>query len=338
MTEIRNKGTDFVDRSQDAIRNRNRADDQVRDIIKSIHKDRAHAVELARVDPKTLGAATQSQLAQLIGRELKGQIPAQLAQQLAAGNVAVDILDQLMQRVANASSMNPEQRLGKATSPEAARDLATDRSVPQQALRWTQFVQKVLHVPGARVQDRAGSAAPKGEGTNLIEMLSQRGNLSAAGLRSPKLVERSLADLSPGQRATLMKASFGEKLAGELQRLGIKDPLHFVKAGALPESRADLASNLGLSRAHLLGLLMRAELLKIGQGRNGELGIRPEMLGPLKQAGIVMLGTLGILRSLSREELNYIYGTLRSASGGFAKARKSHGLSSRQLSASTDGV
>jgi hypothetical protein len=323
MAEIHNKGPQFVDRSQDAIRDRNRSDDQIRDLIKSIHKDRAHAVELARVDPKTLGAATQAQLAQLVGQQLKGQIPAQLAQQLAAGNVAVDVLDHLMQRLANASSMNPEQRLGKAASPEAARDQATDRSVPQQALRWTQFVQKVLHVPGGRVQDRAGSAAPKGEGTSLAEMLGQRGsNLNAAGLRSPKLVERSLTDLSPGQRAQLMRATFGEKLAGELSRLGIQDPLHFVKTGAAPEGRADLASTLGLSRAHLLGLLMRAELLKIGPGRNGELGIRPEMLGPLKQAGIVMLGTLGILRSLSREEMNYIYGKLRLASGGFAKTMR----------------
>ena len=323
MSEIRNKGSDFVDPSHDIARERARADDQIRDLIKSIQKDRTHAAELARVDPKTLGAATQAQLAQLIGQELKGQIPAQLAQQLAAGNVAVDVLDRLMQRLANASSTDPNQRLGKATSLEAARDLATDRSVPQQALRWTQFVQKVLHVPGSRVQDRAGSAAPKGEGTTLLETLGQRGGLvSAAGLRSPKLVETSIADLSPGQRAQLMRSTFGEKLAGELGRLGIRDPLHFVKSGVLPEHRADLAQALGLSRAHLLGLLMRAELLKIGPGRNGELGIRPEFLGPLKQAGLVMLGTLGILRSLTREELSHIYGKLRTASGGFARTMK----------------
>lgn len=323
MSQIRDKSPELNDRLHDALRDRARGDDLVRDVIKSIQKDRANAVELSRVDPRQVGPAVQQQLAQLVGEQLKGQIPAQLAQQLAAGNVALDKLDLLMQRLANASSTDAQARVGRAATAEAARDAATDRSVPQQALRWTQFVQKVQHVPGARVQDRAGSAAPKGEGSTLIERQAQRGGLiSAAGLRSPKLVERGLADLSPTQRAALMKAAFGEKLAGELTRLGIQDPLHFVKAGAMPEGRAEMAQATNLSRGHLLGLLMRAELLKIGPGRTGELGIRPDMLGPLKHAGIAMLGTLGLVRTLSREELTYLYGRLRAASGGFARAMK----------------
>ncbi|MBI5507336.1 MAG: hypothetical protein HY903_01160 [Deltaproteobacteria bacterium] len=321
MAQIRDKG--LGEQAHDVYRDRARADNQILDLIKSIQKDRARAVELSRVDIRQAAPDTQQHLALLIGQQLKGQIPAQLAKQLAAGNVATDVLDQLMQRLANSSSADPNVRLGRATTPEAARELATDRSVPQQALRWTQFVQKVLHVPGGTVQGRAGTATPKGETAKLLEMLGQKGGMvTAAGLRSPKLVERGLADLSPGQRALLMKATFGEKLAGELNRLGVQDPLGFVKAGALPEGRAELAGALNLSRAHLLGLLMRAELLKVGPGRNGELGINPELLAPLRHAGLVMLGTLGILRSLSREELAYIYGKLRTASGGFAKAVK----------------
>src|SRR5207247_3725204 len=100
----------------------------------------------------------------------------------------------------------------------------------------------------------------------------------------------------------------------------VHHPLQFGRAGSLPEARAELAMALNMPRARLLGLLMQAELLKIGAGRNGELGLRPELLGPLRDAGIAMLGTLAALRGLSRQELTYVYNLLRAASGGMGRA------------------
>jgi hypothetical protein len=67
---------------------------------------------------------------------------------------------------------------------------------------------------------------------------------------------------------------------------------------------------------------MRAELLKIGPGRNGELPVRPEFLVGLQQAGISMLGTLAALRGLSFDELKRIYNKLRNDAGGFANVMK----------------
>lgn len=321
MTGISDPRVDLLDRSQEALQDRQRSDDQVRDVIKAVAKDRGRAVELAKVDIKGLDISTQSMLAKMLGQQLRGQIPAALAKSLMTGNVGLDVLDQLAQRLANASSQDPNARFGRAQSPELARQQATDKSVPQQALRWTQFVQKAQHIPGARVQGRAGVASPKGEGTTLLELLGSvmRGD-GGPGLRSPKLIARGMADLSPTERSLLMKATFGEKLADELQRLGITDPLQFVRAGTIPPERADLASALKIPRARLLGLLMRAELLKIGMGRNGELGVRPDMLGPMRHAGIAMLGTLACLRGLSREEMAYIFKLLRQAAGGFRRA------------------
>jgi hypothetical protein len=312
--------TDLHTRGPSAART---AEDQLSDLLKDLAKDRARVAEFARLDVKALDEGAKANLMRMLATEMRGQLPQQLAQSLVAGNASVDLLEQLLGRFANAHSGNLDSRFSRATSPEAARELASDKSVPQQALRWTQFVQKVLHVPGGRVQDRAGVASPRGEGTALLELLGQAGkSRGGPSLRAPKLVERGIQDLSPGQRAFLMRATFGDKLADELLRLGVKDPLQFVKAGAMPEGRARLADDLGMPRARLLGLLLRAELLKIGPGRSGELGLRPDLLGPLRGAGIAMLGSLAIVKALSREELAYVYLLLRKGSGGFAKAVK----------------
>ncbi|MEO1174085.1 MAG: hypothetical protein AAFX94_18860, partial [Myxococcota bacterium] len=72
----------------------------------------------------------------------------------------------------------------------------------------------------------------------------------------------------------------------------------------------------------LLAFLMRAELLKIGPGNNGELGMRPEFLAALKDSGIAMLGTLAALRMLNHEELNFIYQQLRAGLGAFSMNAK----------------
>ncbi|MBI3179537.1 MAG: hypothetical protein HYZ27_07730, partial [Deltaproteobacteria bacterium] len=312
---------DLLDRAHDTTRERGRADDQVRDLVKSVQKDRARAVDLARVDLRGLDTATQQLVGRMIAEQLRGQIPAALAKSLLAGNVAVDLLEKLAQRLANSASQEPASRFGRAQSPELARDLASDRSVPQQALRWTQFVQKAQHIPRAEVQQRSGVASPKGEGTFLAELLGGKGGAGGPGLRTPKLVERAMTDLSPAQRQLLMRATFGEALARELTRLGIGDPLQFVRAGSMPEARAELAHELGMPRARLLGLLMQAELLRIGPGKSGELALHPELLGALRHAGIAMLGTLAALRGLTRQDLKYVYNLMRAASGGLSRVK-----------------
>lgn len=316
MAEIRDRPSDLGEARRDAQQARQRADDQVRELVKHAQRDRARAVDLARVDIRQVESSTRDAIAKLLSEMMRGQVPGEVAKALANGTASAGLLGQLLKRLADTT----ENRMGRATSAEAARDMATDKSAPQQALRWTQFVQKVLHVPGAKVQGREGSAAPKGEGTTLLEMLGGRAGMRGPGLRNPQLVERQLGDLSPRQRALLMRATFGERLSLALEELGIRDPLALVRSGALPGDRDDLARALGLSRGKLLAILMRAELLKIGPGQNGELGIRPDMLGPLGQAGIAMLGTLAALRGLSQEELGYIYWLLRKATGGFQRA------------------
>ena len=318
MAEIRDRPSDIADSSREVHRSRQQADDQVRELVKAAQRDRARAVDLARVDIRQVETSTRDSIAKLLADMMRGQIPGEMTKALVSGGASANLLEQLLKRLGDTST----NRMGKVANADTARDMATDKSTPQQALRWTQFVQKVLHVPGAEVRGRAGSAAPKGEGTTLLEMLAGRAGVQGPGLRNPQLVERQLTDLSPRQRALLMRATFGEKLATALEELGIHDPLAFVRSGALPADREGLANALGMARGKLLVLLMRAELLKIGPGQNGELGIRPDMLGPLGQAGIAMLGTLASLRGLSQEELAYVYWLMRKATAGFERALK----------------
>jgi hypothetical protein len=297
------------------------ADERVQDLIKDIGKDGNRTAELARVDVRELSTDTQQQLAQLLARELKGQLPGHLRTALLSGQAGTDLLQNLSDRLANTAG--DRQRYGEASTPESARAQASDTSVPQQALRWTQFVQRSQHVPGAQLHDRAGSAAPKGEGTTLIELIAGRApSFGGPGLRSPKLVERGLENLSPQQRDLLLRACVGEQLSGRLRELGIQDPIMLVKAGALPEGRAQLAEALGMGRGELLTLLFRTELLKIGPGKNGELGMRPDLLGPLKDAGIAMLGTLAAMRGLQATEMSLVYTLLRRKAAGFKKTMK----------------
>jgi hypothetical protein len=320
MTEIRDRG---VPGDLQHLRPGTRTpDDELRELLKEMARDKRRAAQLVQVEVKALGAEARQQLGQVLARELAGQLPAALAQAVAQAQVGPEVLTALTQRLANAYSTD-DRRLGQAATPDAARSQVSDGTVPQQALRWTQFVQRTTHVPGGGVQRRAGSAAPKGEMATLAELVGQRRHsIGAAGLRTPKLVERSLADLSPGQRAMLMQATFGDRLADELMGLDIGDPLSFVKAGALPKERVALASALGMSRGKLLALLMRAELLNIGSGKSGELAMRPDLLGPLYHAGIAMIGTLAALRGLPGDELGLVYRLLRQAAGGFARAVK----------------
>jgi hypothetical protein len=316
VSQVRERGAESVDRHA-VERDRRLSDQQVRELIKDVTKDRVRASELARVDVKELSPQVQQMLAQLVVRELKGQLPFHLAQALLSGQAGTDLLASLTGRLANASGGEREQ-FGKASSPEAARALASDSSTPQHALRWSQFVQRVQNAHNTTLQDRAGSAAPKGEGTALAELLAQRG----PSLRNPKLVERGLSELAPQHRDMLLRAAVGDVFAQKLKDAGILDPLMLVQAGATPEGRAALAELLGLDRGQLLSLLLKTELLKIGPGQNGELGIRPDLLAALKAAGITMLGTLGALRGLDAEELKLIYKLLRENAQGFGKTLK----------------
>jgi hypothetical protein len=334
MSEVRNRPVTVRDDIHEVSQRRRATDNDVRELLRTMAKDKTRAADLARVEVKALSGETQQALGRFVARELRGQLPAALAQAVAQAKVGTEMLQTLTLRLANAYGGGETQaRLPQATTPDAARAQASDGAMPQQALRWTQFVQRTTHVPAGHLHDRAGSAVPKGEMATLTELLGQRRpDVTAAGLRTPKLVERALAELSPGQRAMLMQVSFGDKLAGQLTALGIHDPLGLVRAGALPQDRAALAAELGIDRGKLLALLLRTEMLKIGPGRNGELGMRPALLGPLHKSGIAMLGTMAALRSLRGGELSIIHKLLHQAASGFSEAMKgSHIPAKRDL-------
>jgi len=315
MAEIRDRPVRQPDINEQVARSRRQADEQIYQTLKNVQKDRTKLIELARVDVKQVESSTREAIAKTVGEMLKGQIPGDVYQTLVSGTVAATVLDKMLQRLAN--SVDVSRELTRAPTAEAARQLASDPSAPQQALRWAQFVQRAQHVPGADIQGHAGSAAPKSEGTTLAEMLGSRLQQGGANLRSPQLIERAMVDLSPRQRAALMQAVFGERLAVKLAELGIKDPLAFVKSGTLPGDRAALAGALDMSRGKLLALLYGTEMLKIGPGKGGELGMRPELLSALRNSGIAMLGTLAALKGLSHEELAFIYARLRGEASGF---------------------
>ncbi|MEM6533215.1 MAG: hypothetical protein AAF654_11350 [Myxococcota bacterium] len=317
MAEIRDN--QLQDRFREQARARQSADEQLSDLFKQIQQNRAQASLLTQVDVEALTPAAKAALQQQIAELLKGQLPPNLAKALAEGDMDANLLSRLIQRVANANDPNATGKTPKADSPEAARNLAKDGSMPEHALRWTQFVQRSQHVPGAQIHNRGGAAGIKAEGTTLLELLSQAAG--GAGLRAPglaALATRDLGLLSPMQRAVLLEATFGPQLAAALQEMGVEDPLQLVRAGALPEGRAELAAALNMPRGRLLAFLMRAELLKIGPGNNGELGMRPEFLAALKDSGVAMLGTLAALRMLNHEELNFIYQQLRAGLGAFS--------------------
>lgn len=330
MVEIRNNPYEGL--ARDGQQARDRADEAVHALIQQIRKDKTNAIELAKMDPAQMSAPAKEALQQMLAEQMRGQLPSALMSALANGNASDQMMAGLMQRFANANDPNPQNRFGNASNPEAARQQATDSTMPQQALQWASFVQKVTHIPGALIRERGGSAAPKGEGTTLLEIMGSRlSSAEGASLRLPMLVDRAPSELSPAQRLMLMKATFGEGMAEELGRLGVQDPLQFVRTGSLPEGRAALAEALGMDRGELLTLLMRAELLRVGPGRNGELGIRPEFLLGLKEAGIAMLGTLGALRALSHEELTEVYKKLRMALVGFGGMKASRPVVKRDL-------
>ncbi len=317
MSEIRSNLPSVAQYGREA----QKSEDDVRQLIKDISKDRTKATQLHRMDLKTLSPAARSLLSQMLAEQLRGQLPPSLAKALNKGTVDPALLATLCGRLANSAAKTG--RAGTAATPEAARASASNPNLPQQALQWAKFVQSPTGVKGGGVQGRAGSAAPKGVGTVLQELIGAKlARGEGPGLRSPKLIAKAMRDLSPQQRTTLMNAVFGKNLAGQLQKMGITDPLMFVKAGALPSDRAVLAKALGIPRGRLLGLLIRAEMLKIGPGRNGELPIKPEFLGPLKQAGVAMMATLAAMRGLSFEEMKRLYKKLRDAAGGFKTAVK----------------
>lgn len=292
-------------------------------LIKDIGRDKSNAQRLKHIDLNKLSPNQRSELSRMLSEQLRGQLPPKLSAALNRGTVDLAMLGALSTRLANSVSTNPADRAGVAQSPEAARAAAANPNLPQQALQWSRFVQMTTSVGGGGIQGRAGSAAPKGEQTVLAELIASKlAGQEGPGLRNPRLVAKALQNLTPQQRAALMDGVFGKQLAGALRALGITDPIMFVKAGALPSDRAALAAALGISRGRLLGLLMRAELLKIGPGRTGELAIRPEFLAALREAGIAMLGSLAALRGLSFEELKRIYNKLRASAGGFANVMK----------------
>ncbi|MEM6731050.1 MAG: hypothetical protein AAF658_05815 [Myxococcota bacterium] len=334
MAEIRDNSA-FREAIQDQSRTRQNADQQLEEMLREVQQNRSKAVNFAKIELEALSEAGKQQLQKAVADQLKGQLPPNLAKALSDGTLDANMMSRLLQRVANANDPNATGRTPKADSPEAARNLASDGKMPEHALRWAQFVQRIQHIPGANIQQRSGSAGVKGEGTTLIEMLAQTLGASGTGFRTPglaALATRDLGLLSPGQRQVLLEATFGPELAAKMQELGVQDPLQLVRAGALPEGRAELAESLGMPRGRLLGFLMRAELLKIGPGNNGELGMRPEFLSPLKDAGIAMLGTLAALRALSHEELNFVYQQLRMAMGGqFLNARGGRPVLKRDL-------
>lgn len=294
-------------------------DGQIEELLKDLKKDRAQLAQLTKIDLAEVSPTTRQQISQMLAEQLRGQLPPKLAKALNEGSADPALLNQLVGRLANAWS--PTGKPSIAATPDAARQAASSPDLMQTALRWTQFVQLATNVAGGGVQGRAGSAAPKGAQALFAEAMAAKlaGN-EGPSLRMPLAVARELKNLTPAQRDALMVATFGKDLTLALQQVGINDPLTFVKAGALPQDRAILAQSLNMPRARLLGLLMQAELLKVGPGRNGELGMRPQLLQPLREAGVVMLATLGSLRSLSTEELRHIYRKLRLAAGGFKHA------------------
>lgn len=306
-------------------RQQNKGQDYIRDLVREIAQDRSEIQQLRNLDISQLGAGDRSKLSQMLADQLRGQLPPNLARALVDGTAGPKTLSQLVERLANAQQQDLNARASTALTADAARDSASDPSLPRQALQWARFVQKAQHVPGSSMQNSGGVLAPRSEGAILAQIIGGSVNLGLAGgpgLRSPSLVARAMADLSPMQRLQLMTQTFGPQLAAQMMEMGINDPLMFAKAGGLPGDREALAEALGMSRDKLLGLLMRAELLKIGPGRNGELPIRPEFLAALKDAGIAMLGTLAALRGLSFEDLALILKRLRQSSGGFGNAMR----------------
>jgi hypothetical protein len=294
------------------------AEELLRDLLKEVHQDHSRLAGLRHINIKQLSPAARTELSKMLAQQLRGQIPQQLAKALIEGRVEGRILRQLVDRLANTFSPDGPMRPGRATNPDAARFAASNPELPRQSLRWGQFVQQTTQLGSGDLQGRGGSASPKGETTVLAEMLAAKlvGG-EGPGLRNPTLVAQAIKNLSPQQLAALMDAVFGVELASQLRGIGVSDPMMFVKAGAMPTDRAQLAKALNIPRGRLMALLMRAELLGIGPGRRGELAIRPEFIGPLRHIGVTMLATLAAMRGFSFEEIKALYTKFRHAAGGF---------------------
>src|SRR4051812_4385901 len=79
-------------------------DGEIKDLVKSILKDRERIAELTKVDVKSLSSESQVFVAKLVAQELRGQLPHQVVQQLVAGHIVGEQLQGLVQRLVNAAS------------------------------------------------------------------------------------------------------------------------------------------------------------------------------------------------------------------------------------------
>ncbi len=251
----------------------------------------------------------------------------------AIQNPRVDLGARVRQNVSQSvkQSVTDFSQIAKAATPAKAQQMANDVSVSRLSLRWTQFVQKSQTLPRAVLErlgekpgeKRGGTSGPKGQLGLLLESkaseAAQKGDLPSL-LYSTGKTQGKAQPLSSDQKSLLLQLTFGKELGSQMSKVGISDPFSFLSAGALPEGRATLAGALNIPRARLLAILMRAELLKIGMGPRGQLGITPDLLRPLAQSGIAMLGTMSAMRGFSQDELSYFYKLLRHSSGGFNQA------------------
>lgn len=319
-------------------------DEIVKALEKMLDDARRSIQELSRFDFTTAGAQLRTILAAELVKVMQnvpGFSPPQLAQPPTPDQVKQLVAS--MQTLNNQGLLDKNDAVAKAfpggkddvrssfgmqnTTPENARAGLTTQDSSPLGKNWNSFVQAATSSQSPQESLPLGKDGLRPEGQAPHELLGQElpnrdsaQPLTSAGLRSPIRTGDAFAGLNNKQKLDIMTASFGKEMAMALKEMGVRDPAALLKMAANPNAREALAKELGMSRAQLTVHLVRAEMVSIGPGRNGEQALRAQHLPALQSANIVTSSHLATVHALPKEQFSEVFQTVRQNFSGFAKA------------------
>ncbi|MED5464676.1 MAG: hypothetical protein VX699_08495 [Myxococcota bacterium] len=271
--------------TREAERERGASEHQLERILSEIKRDVSKVTLLAGLDLSLLGPEELGEVRKLLATLLKEQLPPELLAQILDGSVELATLTKLAELLS--------QQGGSDEAPKAAREASGNDTMlsPEQGENEPHGTSRKGRPPTAGEAGGGGQKTRPGRDLGTSPIVLQPGDTGI-----------NLEQLPPSAFKSALDALF--------KRFGSQDPRTLITHLQNPANRADLATELGLSRGQLLGILYRLEMLQIGKGRNGEAALQLHHLPPLEAAGISMMASLEQLRSLPEQELNWFYRAL----------------------------
>lgn len=284
---------------------------RIEELLKEIKKDRHHIAKLLRLNLNALTKKQKDKLTRFVAKTLKGQLSKDEQDKLLS-NPSTALLKKLLGR------LKPQSQKAQAKQKDTLQEQTEKTSKQKRAVRQNRNPNLKKFAKQPTDDSKRQMALTKKQNktdTALNRSKALSAKSSGPGLRNPKLVLASGTSRNEAQTQTLLDTLFGAHAAKQLLKMGIKQPLELLRQGAMPGARCELAKQLGLSRAQLLTLLFRAELLRIGPGPKGQLGLLPYLVRPLNLSGLCMLRTLAQVHTLPQKDIGLLFGLFRKTCG-----------------------